>query len=161
MARTPDTVKDTETRKKAYELFSTVLPDGTRRKIKDICAELDVSQPRVSYWLKADRWLERLRDTDPLPVNPDAELIRSLLRTDLAKHIRTLSGIIETSGHDSTRVKAIAEFARLAKLLGVMELSGADPSTRGTQTYDFEDSLPGRPTDELVEVEPVEEEEPA
>lgn len=145
MARTDDTAEADNLRRKAFELYATLLPDGSRRRLKDIQNELGVSQPRVSYWLKQDRWLERVArqelDIVPLPKDPTSEDIRSLLRNGLGSHIRTLSSIIDGTGSDRVRVAAIAEYAKIAKVLGALDF-GSGPSTGVTHdSYAFDDTV--------------------
>lgn len=141
MARTPDTVEDTALRHRAYELYIEPDKDGNVRTLKSISLELGVSQPRLSYWLKTDRWLEKARSLHTLSGNPEPDDIRAALRANLAKHLNTLSAIIEGTGHDRVRVQAIREFALIAKQLGAMELSEVPVGTRRSEELLFDDTL--------------------
>lgn len=140
MARTTANAEDSAIRTKAFELWTELDGFGKPPTVKQIAITLGVSQPRVNYWMKADRWIERSRVLAAEIPNPTIENLKDQLRHDLSKHLVTLSGIIDGGAHERTRVTAIVEYAKIAKQLGALELP---PSTKqtGVENLSFEDEI--------------------
>jgi hypothetical protein len=142
MGRTPASAEDTALRHKGYETYSELGESGLPPTLKSVAATLGVSVPRVNYWFKTDRWRERLNQARVLKAvgeQPSEDEIKALLRRDLARHIATLSGIIEGTANDKTRVQAIVEYAKLAKQLGALDLVA--PGRPNPKDLAFEDNL--------------------
>src|SRR6266436_6015071 len=113
MARTPNTQEDKELRYKAFELFKNNNEDGNKRSKKEISILLGISEQRLGYWAKTDKWLEKLGDGCSEEVSGSTpNHVKQYLRDRLLAHLRTLSGIIEGPASDRVRIQAVAVFAR-------------------------------------------------
>ena len=141
MARTPASQEDNALRHKAFELYTSKDKDGNVRSLKSIAIELGISQPRLGYWVKTDRWLEKAREIHTLSATPDPDDIRLALRINLGRHLNTLSGIIEGTAHDRVRVQAIRDYAMIAKQLGAMDILDAPTESRQDKRLEFDDTI--------------------